>query len=70
MVGWIALDEDNFEARASALAADLPALARLRQGLRDRVAASALFDAHRFATNLQNALSQMAAAGTTAETRK
>jgi len=47
------------------LAADLPALAALRQNLRARVLASALFDAPRFAKRLEAALWEMWARRTT-----
>ncbi|WP_423460695.1 tetratricopeptide repeat protein [Ottowia sp. VDI28] len=48
---WICLDEDTYIDRAVALAEPQawPALARLRKGLREQVAGSALFDNRRFA---------------------
>ncbi len=48
----IAQSRDDYVERALALAADLPRLAALRSGLRDRVAASPLCDGQRFAANL------------------
>jgi predicted O-linked N-acetylglucosamine transferase (SPINDLY family) len=56
---WVADDEASFVARAVALAADTRGLAELRAGLRERVRASPLFDAQRFAANLESALWQM-----------
>jgi predicted O-linked N-acetylglucosamine transferase (SPINDLY family) len=47
---------DEYVERAVALAADLPALAALRAGLRHRVAASPLCDGQRFADNLASVL--------------
>jgi predicted O-linked N-acetylglucosamine transferase (SPINDLY family) len=70
LMTWTALDEEDFVARATNFAADLSSLARLRRDLRNRIAASALFDARRFAMHLQNAIAQMAAASTTAEKGK
>jgi predicted O-linked N-acetylglucosamine transferase (SPINDLY family) len=48
----IACDLDAYVQLAAGLAADLPRLASLREGLRDRVARSPLCDAPRFANNL------------------
>jgi len=56
---WLAKTEDEYIARAVAAAADLPALAALRQGLRAQVAASPLCDAPRFARNLEAAFREM-----------
>lgn len=56
---WIAADEDEYVAKAAAFARDLPALARLRAGLRERLVASPLCDAPRFARNLEAALRGM-----------
>jgi hypothetical protein len=53
---WIATSEAGYVAKAIALAADLPRLARLRAGLRTQALASPLFDAPRFARNLEAAL--------------
>ena len=53
---WIAADEDEYVANAVAFASNLEALAGLRAGLRQRVLASPLFDAPRFARNLEDAL--------------
>lgn len=60
----IAADHDDYLKRAADLAADQPALARLRQELRPRLAASPLCDGQRFARHwlqiLQSACSQPA----------
>lgn len=56
---WVANDEASFVERAIALATDTAALAELRAGLRERLAASPLFDARRFAAHLEAALWQM-----------
>ncbi len=56
---WIARDADDYVRLAMERAADYPALARLRAGLRARVAASALCDAGRFASDLTGALSEI-----------
>jgi predicted O-linked N-acetylglucosamine transferase (SPINDLY family) len=53
---WVAESEDEYVAKALAFAADLPALARLRAGLREQVLASPVFDARRFARNFETAL--------------
>ncbi len=56
---WIAADADDYLAKAVAFAADLPALARLREGLRDQVLAAPLFDAPRFAAHFEAMLRGM-----------
>lgn len=56
---WIAEDEASFVAKAAAFAAETRALAELRAGQRERVRGSPLFDAGRFAANLESALWQM-----------
>jgi predicted O-linked N-acetylglucosamine transferase (SPINDLY family) len=56
---WIASDEEDYVARALALAADVNRLAQLRSGLREKVLASPLFDAPRFARHLEDALQGM-----------
>jgi len=52
----IARDLDEYVELAVALATDLPRLAALRAGLRERVAASSLCDGPRFAANLMSLL--------------
>jgi predicted O-linked N-acetylglucosamine transferase (SPINDLY family) len=59
---WIGTDAADYVRLARSHAAALPALARLRTGLRDRVLASAVFDAHRFARDWEDALVGMWAA--------
>lgn len=59
---WIAADEDDYVAKAIAQAADLERLAELRAGLRQRVLASPLFDAARFARHFEDAVRAMWAA--------
>ena len=58
LVDWVAADGEAYVAQAIARARDLPALDRLRRGLRARVAASPLVDAPRFGRNLASALRQ------------
>jgi len=53
---WVARDEAHYVELAVRHAGDIDALARLRSGLRERAAASSLFDAVRFAEHLQTAL--------------
>lgn len=56
---WVAADEDEYVAKAARFAGDLQALSALRLGLRERLLASPLCDAPRFARNLENALRGM-----------
>ncbi len=53
---WVAEDVDGYVARAVAAAHELPALAALRAGMRERMAASPLMHAPRFGINLAAAL--------------
>ena len=59
MADWVASDERDFIAKAAAWAGDLTGLARLRSGLRERVAGTALFDADRFARHFESAVQEM-----------
>jgi predicted O-linked N-acetylglucosamine transferase (SPINDLY family) len=59
---WIATDQDDYVRKALQLAADREGLARLRAGLRARTASSPLFDARRFARDLEAAWRGMWAA--------
>ncbi|MFA7429806.1 MAG: tetratricopeptide repeat protein [Rhodospirillaceae bacterium] len=52
---WIADNPTHYVTIAKALAADVPELARLRRGLRDRLRASPLLDARRVAAQLEQA---------------
>ena len=56
---WIAENEDDYVAKVTAIAADLEGLARLRAGLRQRLLASPLCDASRFARHFEAALRGM-----------
>lgn len=56
---WVANGKDDYVAKAIALTSDVPAIARLRRSLRQRVLGSPLFDAPRFARNLEDALWDM-----------
>jgi len=50
-IDTIAHDADGYVERAVALASDLPRLAEIRAGLRERVAASPLCDGRKFAAH-------------------
>jgi len=56
---WIAEDDTDYNRKAEAFAADLPTLAALRATLRDRLEASPLMDAPRFARHLEDAFRGM-----------
>ena len=56
---WIADDADDYVRRAAMHAADLDRLAALRKELRQKVLASPIFDAPRFARHLEAALHDM-----------
>lgn len=56
---WVACDAADYLAKAISNAADLEGLTLLRATLRERAMASALFDAPRFARNLEDALISM-----------
>jgi protein O-GlcNAc transferase len=57
---WVAADPQEYIDIALAHASDLPRLAQLRAGLRQVALASPLFDARRFAIDLQSAFEAMA----------
>lgn len=56
---WVARNKEEYVALALAQAADVNRLAQLRSGLRQKVLASPLFDAPRFAPHLEDALQGM-----------
>ena len=56
---WVAVDADDYLARAVLHAADLQGLALLRTGLRHKVLAAPLFDAARFADHFEATLRSM-----------
>ena len=56
---WIAADPDDFVDRAVRHAADIDGLSGLRNGLREQVLASPLFDAKRFAKHFEDLLLSM-----------
>ncbi|HEY0847256.1 MAG TPA: tetratricopeptide repeat protein [Noviherbaspirillum sp.] len=56
---WVAADPEDYVARAVQHAADLTRLGELRQGLRQHVLHSPVFDATRFATHFEAALRGM-----------
>ena len=53
---WVAADEGDYVAKAVTFTSNLERLAVLRNGLRQQVLASPLFDAPRFAKNFEDAL--------------
>ena len=53
---WVALDEEEYVSKAVGFANDVASLAALRKVLRQQVLESPLFDAPRFARNLETAL--------------
>jgi predicted O-linked N-acetylglucosamine transferase (SPINDLY family) len=56
LADWIATDAADYLAKAASFAADLPALAALRQGMRTRMLASPLLDAESFARGFEDML--------------
>jgi len=53
---WVANDRDDFVRKAVQLASDVPGLTAFRDGARDRLATSALFDVGLFARHFEEAL--------------
>ena len=53
---WVADDRADYVRKAVQLAADLPALARVRESMRSRVGKTALFDVQQFARRFEEAL--------------
>jgi predicted O-linked N-acetylglucosamine transferase (SPINDLY family) len=56
---WIASDEEDYVARAIAHASDLPRLASVRDGLRERMRSSPIFDTAQFADHFATAMHGM-----------
>ena len=56
LLDWIANDEEEYLAKTVLFASDLGKLAMLRAGLREQVLVSPLFNAPRFAQNIEDAL--------------
>lgn len=56
---WIAADEESYVARAVSAAQDIDALAQVRSGLRERMAASPLCDGGRLAREVEQAYRRM-----------
>lgn len=56
---WVANDTEDYVQRAVTFSSDLAALAKLRQGLRNQVLKSPVFDGNRFAGNLAAAFRAM-----------
>jgi len=56
---WVATNADDYVLRAAGYAGDLAGLAALRGRLRQQVTASPIFDASRFALQLENAIKSM-----------
>lgn len=59
LTDWVAWSEDEYVNLAVRHGSDVTGLARLRAGLRQQVTGTALFDASRFAPQLENALIAM-----------
>jgi protein O-GlcNAc transferase len=56
---WISTDMDDYIAKTVSFTCDIQVLAELRQGLREQVLNSPLFDAKQFARNFENALGKI-----------
>ena len=56
MSSWVAQSEEEYVELAVRHASDVEGLARLRAGLRERIRQTPLFDAGRFAPQLEDAL--------------
>ena len=56
---WVATDESDYVAKACAFAADREGLARLRAGMRQRLAASPIMDGPGFARDVEAAYRKM-----------
>ncbi len=67
---WVARDKKDYAALATAHAADLQRLSRLRNGLREQVLASPFLDGRRFASHFKDALIGMYQAWNEEQDRK
>jgi predicted O-linked N-acetylglucosamine transferase (SPINDLY family) len=56
---WIASDQEEYVAKAVAYASNLEALSELRNGMRERILSTPLFDTPRFALHFEQAVSAM-----------
>ena len=56
---WIAVDEEDYVAKAITFSTDLEGLEKLRSRLREQILSCPLFDAERFANHFKNALRGM-----------
>jgi predicted O-linked N-acetylglucosamine transferase (SPINDLY family) len=56
---WIAVDEEDYIAKAVAFASDLESLSALRKGMREQILHAPLLDAPRFARHFEKALRAM-----------
>jgi protein O-GlcNAc transferase len=56
---WVAADIDDYISKAIKFGKDIEGLAKLREGMRTKVAASLVFNAERFSKNLETALFDM-----------
>jgi predicted O-linked N-acetylglucosamine transferase (SPINDLY family) len=56
---WIAPGDEEYVAKAVAYASNLEALSELRKGMRERILATPLFDAPRFALRFEQAVRAM-----------
>ena len=56
---WIAVDDEEYVAKAVAFASDLASLSALRKCLREQILSTPLFDAPRFARHFEEALRAM-----------
>ena len=56
---WIAVDDEDYVAKAVAFASDLESLSALRRGMREQLLKTPLFDAPRFARHFEEALRAM-----------
>ena len=59
LADWIASDEEEYVAKAVAYASDLEALSDLRNGMRERILDTPLFDIPRFALHFEQAVRAM-----------